>query len=508
MKVVGAFLLVTSATGIACGTPDSIGRSGPTQLTVGMPEGIADGGDSGVRQVARNLAFEGLTQMNEAGRVMPWLAERWAWQDARTLRVTLPANLEFHDGTKLTAPLVADLLTGIVARGNPTLFPTLGYVTAIRPDGEREVVFELSEPTAFLPEDLEIPIVTGDPLQGTGPFRIVQSSPREYTLTRFDKYRQGAPAIDRVVVKAYETLRNAWTAMLRREVDMVTEVPPDAVEFVGSSDVQLFSFARRYQYLMAFNSARGPLQNPAVRRALNLAVDRAGIVTRVLRGHGTVSAGPIWPKYWAHDPDVAGFRYDPAAAETLLDSAGLPRAAATAGSGSAPPSRFRFTCLIPADFAVWERVGLEVQKNLYAIGVDMQFELVPFAQFDTRIRSGGFDSAIINMISGPTPGRAFVFWRSPKVAQGLNVFGWENAEAERLYDALRLADNDAATRVATGKLQRTFLDDPPALFIAWDERTRAVSRRFSVPEAAGRDPMQTLSRWTSVAGTAGTGATP
>ncbi len=54
---------------------------------------------------------------------------------------------------------------------------------------------------------------------------------------------------------------------------------------------------------------------------------------------------------------------------------------------------------------------------------------------------------------------------------------------------------------AVGALQQTFVDDPPAIFLAWSVRARAVSKRFVVPEAEpGRDVMSTLRLWKPATG--------
>src|SRR6185295_7665873 len=108
-----------------------------------------------------------------------------------------------------------------------------------------------------------------------------------------------------------------------------------------------------------------------------------------------------------------------------------------------------FTCLVPAGFSTWERIALEVQRNLYNVGVDMQFKVVPAADFDKSIREGNFQAALTDLISGPTPGRAYIFWRSQKHFKGLNIFGYENPEAERLFEVLQSASNEAAVRSAT-----------------------------------------------------------
>jgi len=141
---------------------------------------------------------------------------------------------------------------------------------------------------------------------------------------------------------------------------------------------------------------------------------------------------------------------------------------------------------------------LEVQKQLYDVGVDMRFEVVPPKDLDARIRSGRFDALLIEMLSGPTPSRAYMFWRSAKTFHGLNVFGYENPEAERLFGVLRSTTNEAAIRSATRNLQRVLLDDPPALFLAWTQRSRAVRRDFQIVQEPGRDPVDpvfTIWRW-------------
>src|SRR5205823_2272797 len=120
-------------------------------------------------------------------------------------------------------------------------------------------------------------------------------------LERFPKYYLGTPTIARVVIKPFDTLRTAWTSLLRGDVDMVTDVPPDAVEFIQNDQVRVVSFGRRYQYLVAFNSAKPPFNAPVFRRALNMAIDRDALIRNALRGHGVPSTGPLWPKHWAYN---------------------------------------------------------------------------------------------------------------------------------------------------------------------------------------------------------------
>jgi peptide/nickel transport system substrate-binding protein len=448
------------------------------------------GAELGVGQLANVLTLEGLTQLGVEGRALPRLAKSWSWEsDELSLRLKLREDVVLHDGRPLDSQLAAEAIAIAVAKmQNLASYPALRDLTAARPDGPFDLVLDLSARSSLLPEDLTVLLDIP-----AGPYRRVNRADKTIELERFDRYYLGTPSIPRVLMTPFDTLRNTWASLLRREVDMVSDVPADAVEFIRSEDVQVLPFKRWYQYLIMFNSRSGPLQSPQVRRALNIAIDRETLIRDVLRGSGSPSYGPLWPQYWAYDSSAAMPAFDPELAIALLEGAGF---SMSPGSDERPAARLRFICLIPENFSVWERIALKVQKDLFNIGVDMQIKVVSFNDFNGLMGKGQFEAAILDSISGPTPGRAYIFWASRKQFKGVyNVFGYENPESERLFGILRTTRNEAAVRSATGRLQRILLDDPPALFLAWNERARAVGRDVVVPDEAGRDPFLSLWQW-------------
>jgi peptide/nickel transport system substrate-binding protein len=486
------FLAASPACGVS-GTPIPPVRN---VLTIGVPEGSAPGTGTGLGQLTNTLTLEGLTQTSTSsdGRALPRLAERWTWENSgRRLRLRLRSGVTFHDGTALTSAVAAEALTRAVERpANRALYPSVADITSIHPDGDLELVLELSQPSAFLPEDLALPLTVGADNRGTGPFRLVRRDSDGLELERFDRYYLGAPNIERIIVRPSDTLRTSWTRLLRGEVDMVTDVPPEAVEFIQNDEIQVISFQRSYEYLIAFNSRMQPFRSAAVRRALNAAIDRDLLIKNALQDQGASATGPIWPEHWAYDASVQPFAFDPRGAVSILDGAGF--RLSTVSVADRPPARLRFTCLLPEGFSLLERIGLEVQKQLYDIGVDIAFEVLPFLEYDARIREGRFQAVLVDMISGPTFARPHVFWGAPR-REGLWASGYDNAESARLFELLRTSTNEAVIRSAVSRLQRVLLEDPPALFLAWDQRSRAVRRNFRVAESGG-DPLFTIWQWT------------
>ena len=73
---------------------------------------------------------------------------------------------------------------------------------------------------------------------------------------------------------------------------MLYDVGTDALESLETStNVSMFTYTRRYQYILAFNTMSGALQSRVLRRALNMAVDKAALVREALNGRGLVSVG-------------------------------------------------------------------------------------------------------------------------------------------------------------------------------------------------------------------------
>jgi ABC-type transport system substrate-binding protein len=152
----------------------------------------------------------------------------------------------------------------------------------------------------------------------------------------------------------------------------------------------------------------------------------------------------------------------------------------------------RFTCLIPENFALWERIGLLVQRNLAAIGVDMTLEALPAEQFNERIASGDFDAVLVDLIVGNTASRPFTFWYSDSPQ---NVWGYQNPKTDFALDQLRRAPDESTYRQAFRNFQLESLQAAPAIFIALGETARAVSKRFQVVAPPGSDIVRTIADW-------------
>lgn len=480
-----AVAFVCSLSAQACGGEAKRGSDTPpvgVTLTVGFPQGMSRDPSFGFPQLPLLFTVEGLTIMARDGRPQPRLAETWT-QSADGLRWTfrLRRGVVFHDGTPLTADLVKASLDASLARARGRS-PGLLDVVSVQANSPFELVVSLSRRSSLLLDDINEPITKdspGGPI-GTGPFRIARKGADEIVLQAHNHYR-GKPSIDRIVLKPYPTLRAAWASMMRGELDLLYEIGQDAVDFVrAETSVRVFSVLRPYVFLLAFNSQKPILTERRVRRALNLGVDRDAVITQALRGRASAVSGPIWPEHWAYDRTLKEYRYDPDQAKKVLAEA---RRSGALGNGE----RLSFICLIPENYTTWERIALILQRQLYDIGVDMRLELVPADKLVERLGKGDFDAVLFEVAAGPRISRPYVFWHSPGELVGWNLFGYSSPAADQTLDAMRTAPDERTFVDAVARFQRVMMDDPPAIFLCLPEVSRALSRRFQVPETGDSD---------------------
>jgi len=409
--------------------------------------------------------------------MQPWLAEGWTiGKGGRSLLVKLRPNVTFHDGS----PLDADALSKILPESLKNFMGSVSDVEEIRAVGKNTVEIVFRQPSPFILEALETPIQrAGTPPLGTGPYIGTPGS-----MTAFDantSYYLGKPEIQHIDVTTYPSVRAAWAELLRDRIDWLWEGGPDAVDsMTSSSSVAMFTYTRRYQFALAFNPSSKALRSRDVRSGLNSAIDRDLVIKNALHGHGVASVGLVWPQHWALQNNRPKLAFDPKAASETLN-----RVKAKASD------RIHFTCLIPPD-ALNERVALEVKRQFEGVGVDMAVEELTQEQLIERVGKGNYEATLFEFISGPTFLRPYLIWHTESP---LNFGRFGSRSIDKALDAVRFSGSDADYRTAVANVNQILSDDPPAVFLAWQERARAVSKRFSVPSEPGRDILGTLRLW-------------
>ena len=285
--------------------------------------------------------FDNLTSRRPDGKLLPSLATEWKLQGQTTWVFKLRSGVKFHNGDPLTSADVKfsidrSLDTSLKGNRVNTVLTTVDHVET--PDPGTAVV-HTKKPDPLLPARLGFyggQIIPKKYVESVGPdtfnLKPVGSGPTRFvSWTKDDKlvleanpdYWGGRVDFDRLIVKALPEMAPRVAALLKGEVDLITQVPPDQGERVkGNGTTMVAGALYGGLYVLAVNSKKPPLDNPLVKQALSLAVDREAIVKELWRGRGVVPSGMIAKGDNHFDASLPPLVFNPGEAKARLKKAG------------------------------------------------------------------------------------------------------------------------------------------------------------------------------------------
>lgn len=307
------------------------------QLRLEEPHNCTDAKD--VLTILTSL-FDPLAAYDSHMTYVPALAESWmVSEDARTWTFKLRSEAIFHNGQAVNAEAVAYSLKRMarsdmgVTLGAPGVYNQYLAGMELEILNRQTVRLTLAEPMADL---LDI-LVTGYILPpetvehlgagfkaapvGSGPFQFVDHEKGVRVRARKNRhYFQNRPDYDVIewlrVPDPDERLR-----MVREGHAHIAAAPP----YTAALDEGGLNYARSRGttvFIIIFNTKSGPLEDPRVRLALNLGVDRKALIDSVLNGAGYPLSGFVSPVHLGFDADQPPIPHDPNRARALLKESG------------------------------------------------------------------------------------------------------------------------------------------------------------------------------------------
>ena len=392
---------------------------------------------------AFDLLLNGLVTKEPDGDLVPDLATSWeVLDDGRRYRFHLRPGVRFHDGRELTAAdavwTYGSIVDGTVASPKAGSF---SHVETVEAAGPLTVDFVLKQPFGAMLVDLTsfvgvVPAGVGPeeferrPI-GSGPFRLVERTPDSLTFAAFDDYWEGRPILDQVVLRA---VPDATVRALELEKGsahlVISDLSPDVVaRFREDPRFQVVADPGSVYTYLGFNLEDPLAGDPAVRRALALAIDRQQLADSLWRGLALVTETALPPGHWARHDGLEPVPHDPAAARRLLDEAGYPDP-----DGAGPEPRLRIVYKTSTD-EIFRLQAQAIQAMAAAVGIALEIRSYEFATFYADIKAGNFQMFSLNWTGVVDPNIYKLILHSASVPpNGANRGRYRNPEFDRLVD--------------------------------------------------------------------------
>jgi oligopeptide transport system substrate-binding protein len=300
----------------------------------------------------------------------------------------------------------------------------------------------------------------------SGPFVLSEWAHNDHmTLTPNPYWYGEQPKLQKLVLKMIGDPNAAYAAYLNDELDVVA-VPPaniKSVEEDSNLSQQIVRSVDMGTNAYEFNVQVAPFDDPKVRQAFAMAIDRDSFVNKVDFGVGEVAYSLIPPGTVGYDPELGQeLAYDPQRARELLAEAGY-------GEGNVPDVTIQFADVggnqLSAEFAQGQ-----FEENL---GVSVKLEPLEPRAFAATVMQGEF---MIIPIGWGADYPDADSWLPQNFGSegGSNLAGYSNAEFDALVEQA-IAEPDPGKRLALwSQAQQLLVNDAAAIFVSYRERVRLV----------------------------------
>jgi len=435
-----------------------------------------------------HMVFDPLVRWTPDFQFEPRLAESWEQIDPTTTRFHMRDGVTFHSGNALTAADVDWTFDRL--KESPDFKGVFSVFTDVKVIDDYTFDLITSEPyplvlhtaTYIFPMDSAFYTGTTDDgkdkaelvkhgdsfasrnVSGTGPYVVSEREQGvKVVFDRFDGYWDTASKgnVDQIVLTPIKEDPTRVAALLAGDVDFIAPVPPtdlarvdenEGTDLITMAGTRIITFQMNQERVEAFKDAR-------VRKAIDYAVNNAGIVDRIMRGFGTVGAQASPAGYLGHDAALTP-RFDVEMAKSLMADAGY-------------ADGFEITMMAPNNrYVNDDKIAQAVASMLSKINIKVDLQTMPKAQYWPKFDERAADMMMIGWHADTEDSANFhqFLTACPDDATGngqYNSGNYCNPEA----DALMLASNtevDPAKRAAMlQKLEGILYEEAAFIPLHW-----------------------------------------
>jgi ABC-type transport system substrate-binding protein len=267
----------------------------------------------------------------------PGLVTKWELPDPLTLVLHLREGVTFQDGT----PFNADAVKFNIERAkadDSTVKSDFAFVATVDATDALTATLHLSQPDAALltalsdkggmmvsPTEVAKGDIGTNPV-GTGPWSFESQDPgATFVVKKYaDYWDKETPRVDRIEFRVIGEPATASNAIRSGEVDMVTNVQASEAQALQGEGFNVITSAGLETVILIFNVNKKPLDDPKVREAISLAVDREDLVKTIEFDRATPTVAILPSEHWAYPKNLSVPKRDVEKAKALLAEAGYP----------------------------------------------------------------------------------------------------------------------------------------------------------------------------------------
>lgn len=463
--------------------------------------------------LALKLLFQPLIAFDESGKCIPSVAQSWTVSpDGTTVSLVLRQDIQWHDGTTLTADDVIFSLDTIGGSAEDAVYKRVGdYISGYTKTGTYSLDIRFREVFSSNLWCLNFPVIPAhyyrgqtDPKSvvsqtpiGSGPYRLeAYEMASEMRLSANPSYVGGVPTIGDIRVKITSGAQTDIYAFEQGMTDVLVTNANQAGRYTTENIAGIHQYPSRNYDFIAFNFNKSLFQDKQMRQAVAYALPKKNICESVYLQYATMTNTPINPKSWLYEENVAPYEYDTTMAGTLLKNAGWADSnqdGMLERDTEQGQEQLAVTLLVNQENAARRQVANKLKEELSLLGFSVTIDSVPFDQYQEKLKNGSYDLAVGGWRMSATTDLGPFFHTNG----ANNYIGYKDEQMDMLLATARSAVGEGKTLLAYSGLQKRIAEELPYISIAYTNDAVFTSNHIGGEVKPTVDnPFHTVAQWT------------
>ena len=302
---------------------------------------------------------------------------------------------------------------------------------------------------------------------GTGPYVAVDMLTDDHlTLVPNEYYWDGTPKLDELTIRTLSNGDTLSAALQAGDIDAAYGMAYEAYPNFDNPAYQFSSIQTSRAFFGSMNMTSPVIQDPAVRKAIALGINKEGFVAVLLDGHGVVGNGAFPDGFSTFGGEnVTTETYDPEAAKAVLEEAGWVDSDGD-GIREKDGTRLVVRWLTYPSRQELPLLAESVQASLKEVGIDVDINCTANRrQFLADMTS--WDIYASALVTAPSGDPQYFFTTSCVPGMSYNFGAYENEHVNELIDQLSREFDIAKRAELAIELQQAILDDNAYVFCSF-----------------------------------------
>ena len=417
---------------------------------------------------------ETLVHYTDTMELEPWLATEWTNDGNLTWTITLRDGVKFSSGRDMDGAAVKQCLEHLLEVHDRA--PSDTMIDTIEADG-LTLTITTKEPLPALMNylgdpygciiDVEASDFDAGIAVGTGPYKVKGMVTDDHlTLVPNEYYWNGTPKLDELTIRTISDGNTLAMALQAGEIDAAYGMAYESYPLFENGNFQFSAIQTSRAFFASMNMTSPVIQDPAVRKAIAMGIDKEGFVAVLLDGHGVPGHGAFPDGFSTFGGEhVTTEGYDPEGAKTLLEEAGW---VDSDGDGIREkdgtklvirwltyPSRQELPLLAESVQATLKNIGIEVDINCTASRREFLADMT------------SFDIYASALVTAPSGDPQYFFTTSCLPGMSYNFGAYEDEHVNDLMNQMATEFDTAKRGELAIELQQAILDDNAYIFCSF-----------------------------------------